>query len=55
MSKAMIDPILGVNTLSKLGIVLDFNTKNITIDKIILSMQDTIELSKNLRLKGHGP
>ena len=35
MIKPMFDLIFSVHTLSKLGIFLDFKTKNITIDEIL--------------------
>ena len=50
MDKPMFDLILGVNTLSKLGIVLDFNTKNITIGEIILPMRDINKLSNKFKI-----
>ncbi len=40
MTKPAFDLILGVKTLRELGIVLDFQTKKITIDEIILPMRD---------------
>ncbi len=38
-SKLQCDFILGTETMNKLGIVLDFNTKTINIDEIILPMR----------------
>ncbi len=40
MTKLVFDLILGVKTLRELGIVLDFRTREITIDEIILPMRD---------------
>ena len=40
------DLIIGTKTKNKLGIILDFNTKVITIDSIILPMQSIDELPK---------
>ncbi len=40
MTKPAFDLILGVKTLRELGIVLDFRTREITIDEIILPMRD---------------
>jgi hypothetical protein len=40
MTKPVYDLILGCNTVKELGIVLDFRTKQITIDEIILSMRN---------------
>ena len=41
----MYDLILGCQTMKELGIVLYFQTKEITIDKIILQMSDINSLS----------
>ncbi len=55
MTKPVFDFILGVKTLWEFGIVLDFQTKEITIDEIILSMRDINNLSAQaLRLKKLG-
>ncbi len=45
MSKPGFDLILGTNTLKELGIVLNFRTKEIDIDEIILPMRDISQLS----------
>ena len=45
MAKPAFDLILGVETLTKLGIVLDFRTKMITIDEIMLPMRNIDNLS----------
>ena len=50
MAKPMFDLIFHVNTLSTLGIVLDFNTKNITIDEAILQMRDINKLSNKFKI-----
>ena len=42
----MFDLILGCKTIKKLGIVLDFQTKEITIDHIILPMRDINSLTR---------
>ncbi len=47
MTKPEFDFILGSNTLKELGIVLDFQTKEITLDDISLPMRDI----KNLRAR----
>ncbi len=38
MTKPVFDLILGCQTTKKLGIVLDFQTKEITIDEVVLPM-----------------
>ena len=45
MTKPAFDLILGVKTLRELGIVLDFRTKQVTIDEIILPMRDINSLT----------
>ena len=47
MAKLMYDVILGCNTMKELGIVLDFRTKQVTIDEIILPMRDINGLTKS--------
>eukprot|EP01082_Thalassiosira_pseudonana_P005888 g5259.t1 g5259 contig2:106731-107324(-) len=44
--KPTYDLILGVNTMRELGIVLDFDTLKITIDKIALPMRDVSSLQR---------
>jgi hypothetical protein len=44
--KSTYDLILGVNTMRELGIVLDFDTLKITIDKITLPMRDISSLQR---------
>jgi hypothetical protein len=43
-----IDLILGTETMKELGIVLDFKTKEITVDEITLPMRNNIN-----HLQGH--
>ncbi len=45
MTKPVYDLILGCKAMKELGIVLDFRTKEITIDEIILSMRDINSLT----------
>ena len=45
MTRPMYDLILGCKTMKELGIVLDFQTKEITIDDIILPMRDINSLT----------
>ena len=45
MTKPVYDLILGCNTMKELGIVLDFRTKQITIDEIILPMRNINSLA----------
>ena len=47
MTKPVYDLILGCNTMKELGIVLDFWTKEITIDEIILPIRDINSLTKS--------
>ena len=47
MTKPMYDLILGCKTMKELGIVLDFQTYEITIDEIILPMRDINCLTKS--------
>ena len=44
-SKPVYDLILGIETMSRLGIILDFEEKAITIDKIKLKMRPLQQLS----------
>ena len=46
MTNPMCDLIPGCNTMKELGIVLDFWTKEITFDEIILPMRDINSLTK---------
>ena len=45
MTKPVFDLILGCKTMKELGIVLDFRTKEITIDQVILPMRDINNLT----------
>ena len=45
MTTPVYDPILGCKTMKKLGIVLDFKTKEMTVDEIILPMRDISSLT----------
>ena len=45
MTKLVYDLILGCNAMKELGIVLDFQAKQITIDEIILPMRNINSLS----------
>ena len=51
MTKPAFDLILGVKTLRELGIVLDFRTREITIDEIILPMRDIKNLSMSSKIE----
>ena len=44
-SKPVFDLIIGCNSMEKLGIVLDFKAKSITIDKIILPVRNITNLT----------
>ena len=55
MIKSSFDLILGVKTLRELGIVLDFQTKEITIDEIILPMRDINNLSTSSKIEKAWP
>ena len=46
----MFDLILGAESLEKLGIVLDFQTKEMTIDKITLPMRNVTSLSTKSKM-----
>ncbi len=54
MSQPGFDLILGTNTLKKLGIVVNFQTKEVDIDEIILPMTESPNFHIEPRLKGHG-
>ena len=49
-SKPGLDLILGSNTLKELGIVLNFQTKEIDIDEIILPIRDITKLSTRAKI-----
>ncbi len=45
MGKPVFDLIIGCNSMEKVGIVMDFKTKTITIDEIILPMRNIANLT----------
>ena len=45
MTKPVFDLVLGCKTMKELRIVLDFRTKEISIDHVILSMRDINSLT----------
>ena len=45
MTKPVYDLILGCTTMKELGIVQDFQTKQLTIDEIMLPMRNIISLA----------
>ena len=47
MNKPVYDLILGCRTMKEIGIVLDFQTREITIDEIILPMRDANSPTKS--------
>jgi hypothetical protein len=51
MSKPVFDLIIGCNSMEKLGIVMDFKTKSITIDEIILPMRNIANLTDKSKVK----
>jgi hypothetical protein len=51
MGKPVFDLIIGCNSMEKLGIVMDFKTKSITIDKIILPMRNINYLTNKSKVK----
>ncbi len=51
MGEPGFDLILGTNTLKELGIVLNFQTKEIDIDEIILPMRDITKLSTRSKIE----
>ena len=51
MNKPAFDHILGVKTQRELGILLEFWTKEITIDEIILPMRDINNLSTSSKIE----
>ena len=51
MTKPGFDLILGSNTMKELGIVLDFQTKVITLDEISLPMRDITKLSRRAQIE----
>jgi hypothetical protein len=51
MSKPVFDLIIGCNSMEKVGIVMDFKAKSITIDEIILPMRDINNLTDKSKVK----
>ncbi len=51
MSKPVFNLIIGCNSMEKLGIVMDFKTKSITIDEIILPMRSITNLTDKSKVK----
>jgi hypothetical protein len=51
MSKPVFDFIIGCNSMEKLGIVMDFKAKSITIDEIILPMRSFANLTDKSKVK----
>ena len=51
MGKPVFDLIIGCNSMEKLGIVLDFKAKAITIDEIILPMRNINSLTNRSKAK----
>ena len=55
LTKPGFDLILGSNTLKELGIVLDFRTREITLDDVSLSMRDINKFKMRATAsRGHG-
>ena len=56
MGKPAFDLILGCNSMERLGVVMDFKTKTITIDEIILPMRNIESLTnKSISLRSRKP
>jgi hypothetical protein len=51
MSKLVLDLIIGCKSMEKLGIVMEFKAKSITIDEIILPMRSITNLSDKSKVK----
>jgi hypothetical protein len=51
MGKPVFDLIIGCNSMEKLDIVMDFKTKSITIDEIILPMRNLANLTNKSKVK----
>ncbi len=51
MGKPAFDLILGCNSMETLGIVMDFKTKTITINEIILPMRNIESLTNKSKVK----
>jgi hypothetical protein len=54
MGKPVFDLIIGCNSMEKLGFVMDFKTKSITIDEIILPMRNIANLTNKSKVKMPG-
>jgi hypothetical protein len=51
MGKPVFDLIIGCNSIEKLGFVMDFKAKSITIDEIILPMRSIANLTDKSKVK----
>ncbi len=51
MGKPVFDFIIGCNSIEKLGIIMDFKTRSITIDEIILPMRNIANLTNKSKVK----
>ncbi len=51
VGKPVFDLIIGCNSMEKLGIVMDFKAKSITIDEIILPMRNFENLTNKSKVK----
>jgi hypothetical protein len=51
MGKPVFDLIIGCNSMEKLGIVMDFKAKSITIDEIIWPMRNIANLTNKSKVK----
>jgi hypothetical protein len=54
LERPVFDLIIGVKTMKRLGIILDFQTNIIQIDHISLPMRDIFKLQENLKSKKLG-
>jgi hypothetical protein len=51
MGKPVFYLIIGCNSMERLGIIMDFKTKTITIDEIILPMRNIASLTNKYKVK----
>jgi hypothetical protein len=51
MGKQVFDLIIGCNSMEKLGIIMDFKTRSITINEIILPMRNIANLTNKSTVK----
>jgi hypothetical protein len=51
MGKPVFHLIIGCNSMEKLGVVMDFKTKSITIDEIILPIRNIANLTNKFKIK----